>query len=259
MIVDHSRKVAYCEIEKTGVTTWKMVMANNTLNGKRIPAGTDPKKWIHTRLRQFGLSVEKYSPSRHRTYTKFMVTRHPFDRLISAYYDKAFPNFIRNGNAIVTQLSKPISNWVISQFHNTDKSINKSDYNATFWEFVKYALHRSDKHWSPYHSKCGECFVDYDFILRTETLNVDAKLFLEKSYPHLTEIPAYNAMRKTKSAKQNVKTLKFLKEFNQLNDQEVMTLLQKYKLDLEPLGYNYNIESQIASCSFRDDSGKTCC
>ena len=234
-------------------------MANNTLNGKRIPASKDPKGWIHTHLREFGLVQEKYSASKHKGYTKFMVMRHPFDRLISAYYDKAFPNFMNNGKSIQRQYSRLISNWVIKQFHNTDTSINKRDYNATFWEFVRFVLHRSDGHWSPYHSKCGECIVDYDFILRTETLDADSKSFLEKSYPELTGIPAYNAMRKTHNAKLNLKTVKFLKEFGTLGQELIMKLMQKYKLDMEPFGYNYDIQTQTATCSFSASGGPMCC
>ena len=234
-------------------------MANNTLNGKPIPTSKDPKGWIHKRLSEFGLFQEKYSASKHKDYTKFMVMRHPFDRLISAYHDKAFPHFINNGKAITRHYSKHISKWVIKQYHKTDTSINKRDFNATFWEFGKYIFHKGDRHWSPYHSVCGECIIDYDFILRTETLDADSKSFLEKSYPELSGIPAYNAMRKTHNAKQNLKTVKFLNEFGTLGQKLIMKLMQKYKLDMEPFGYNYDMQTQTATCSFSATGGPTCC
>ena len=61
-IVDHSRKLAYCGITKTGCTTWKLVLANNTLNGPQVKTGNDSTlKWIHTSLQRYSLTNEEYS------------------------------------------------------------------------------------------------------------------------------------------------------------------------------------------------------
>ena len=257
MIVDHDRKLAYCYIPKTGVTTWKMIMANNTLNGRRIPTGKDPKAWIHSRVEQFGLSKERYSPSL-ENYTKFMVVRHPFDRLLSAYYDKAFPQYIRNGRKVLTKIPRTISSFALRIYHQSDSEIDETNYNATFWEFVQFALAKGSNHWNSYANSCGQCFIDYDFIMRTETLQKDSNLFLSEHYPELSSLPTYNAMRKT-GASHNVKIVKNLKEFKDFDENLILKLLDKYKLDFEHFGYHYHSKSQTASCTFQNGSDGICC
>ena len=191
MLVDHSRKVAYCLIPKTGVTTWKMFMANNTLNGKHIPNGVDTKMWIHSRLAQFDLTKEKIfvftgelyesddsSTSIWSTYFCIITTRH-------------FPHYINNGSKILKYPRKPISSFALQNYHQGDTNIDKDNYNATFWEFVQHTLVNRNVHWAQYNNRCGQCIVDYDFIMRTETLQRDSTLFLSQNYPEITSLPAY--------------------------------------------------------------------
>ena len=232
-------------------------MANNTLGGKRIPADIDPKAWIHNRVSQFGLKAVRYNADL-ANYTKFMVVRHPLDRLLSAYYDKAFPQYIRNGNRILKGRARRISEFALNNFHKHESEADSSDYNASFWEFSQYTFEKMDRHWTSYFGHCGQCVIDYDYILRTETMNTDANLFLSHSYPELTSLPAYNHMRST-SAKANVKSMKILKEFQDFSDSLVAELLKRYQLDMDQFGYHYDVDSQTAMCSFQSANGEKCC
>ena len=37
MLIDHAQKIAYVKIPKMASTTWETIMANNTLNGGKVP------------------------------------------------------------------------------------------------------------------------------------------------------------------------------------------------------------------------------
>jgi len=89
MIVDDKHKLLYCMIPKVACTTFKMVIA------KSLTAGNVSEQKIHFSwyIHSLGLNYQyKYSKKeielRLKTYFKFVVVRHPFDRLLSAYADK---------------------------------------------------------------------------------------------------------------------------------------------------------------------------
>ena len=258
MLVDHDRQIAACLIQKTGETSWKVVMANNTNNENKIPLSQNPKSWIHSRVKSFGLHVEMYS-EKLANYSKFMVVRHPLDRLLSAYYDKAFPHFMGK-RRFISAMYGNISEYALSHFHSND-SITQQDvenYNATLEEFAHYTLGHPNNHWDDTLIKCGHCFIDYDYILRLETMDIYAVKVLSRHYPNVPSLPAYNSMRKT-SAAQNIATSKTLTEFQKLNQSLIAQLTEKYKLSMDLFGYYYDDNSQSAYCSLKGEHGENCC
>ena len=83
LYVDDTNKVLMCSHGKVGATTWKTILANNTVKNPIMKA--DIK--IHATLGRYGikkLSSGRYSEQdindRLENYFKFMVVRHPFDR-----------------------------------------------------------------------------------------------------------------------------------------------------------------------------------
>ena len=257
MLVDHRRRIAYCFIPKTGETSWKVVMANNSRQDKKIPSSRDPKGWIHypNTAKKYGLSLEYYS-QKIAQYTKFMVARHPLDRVLSAYYDKAFPHYVRSKKWHSALYGRIVS-YAWTQFHSNEGKLDNK-YNATFVEFAQFVLKNSDKHWSPYSNKCGQCFIDYDYILRLETMNHDSVQFLSQHYPDVSQLTAYNSMRKTNAAK-NIATLKHLGEFKNMDKILVNKFVDRYRLDMELFGYHFDTRTQSAFCSITLPDGNVCC
>jgi Sulfotransferase family len=89
--VDDERKYIYCKVEKVACTTWKRTLLD--LTGEVNNAVKLDFYKVHSRfttryIRK--LSSYKQSEIEHRlkTYFKFMFTRHPFERLVSAYRSK---------------------------------------------------------------------------------------------------------------------------------------------------------------------------
>ena len=253
-MVDHGRKIAYCSIPKIASTGWSIIMANNTLTGPRVPAH---RQFVYHQIGHFGISLERYS-NKLQNYTKFMVVRHPLERLISGYYDKAYPRFIPNRNIwFRSPTGKKISSFAIDKFHKKDEKLDKDTYNATFAEFVKFALMVNNYHWKPYFNKCGHCFIDYDYILRIETMTKDTALVLPNLYPNISNMPIYNRRRPANVSNKAV-TARHLEEYDQIDINSMSKLLDKYKLDMNIFGYQFDPKTNTAICSFNHLDEKCC-
>lgn len=104
--------------------------------------------------------------------TRFMIVRHPFERILSAYRDKLEHRkdrefyYKRFGSEIVK--SQREGN---STFANRDE--------PTFVEFLKYVVKTKtfDEHWRPFTAECAPCEMNYQIILKMESLE-EEQLFL---------------------------------------------------------------------------------
>jgi len=137
--------------------------------------------------------------------TKFLVVRHPFDRIVSAYKGKisrrdAKPRFYR-------KLQKEIK---------ADYSRNKKEIidgvPPTFEEYWRYLMDLTKNLVDPgdwrtvdcvqaYYSVCVPCDVEYDVIMKLETHDDDTE-FLIRQY-NLTELQEPFTMWKHKSTGEN--------------------------------------------------------
>jgi hypothetical protein len=121
------------------------------------------------------LPLKKYRPDQQEhfleTYPKFLVSRHPFERLISAYRDKF------ETNSVYTEVfQKRYGKHILSQ---------SKEKNFTFTNFVKFitdpslgAEQKMDEHWAPYTSLCLPCYVDYSYVIRYDSFLEDAGFVL---------------------------------------------------------------------------------
>ncbi|XP_066978991.1 carbohydrate sulfotransferase 11-like [Macrobrachium rosenbergii] len=99
-------------------------------------------------------------------YKKFIVVRHPIERLVSAYFDKIHH---KEGKL-------PMQRKVLPFVRKTRKNATVTD--ITWPEFVSFVVRKGGRlnaHWMPYESLCLPCQIDYDFILKFETLDEDAE------------------------------------------------------------------------------------
>ena len=110
--------------------------------------------------------------------TKFLVVRHPLDRLVSSYLDKVAdtskePNLLKHRdvkNAILESAGKKPELGTV----------------PTFSEFIDYVVQETRDlaspqdwkgvmTWKSYYSKCLPCDVKYDVIMKLETHTEDEK------------------------------------------------------------------------------------
>lgn len=104
-------------------------------------------------------------------YTKVIAVRPPLERLISAYYDK-----------IHYKTDRSALNRIVLKFLKRKRS-NATRYDITFPVFIDFiltsqAVDRWDHHWMPYASLCYPCDIDYDVIVKMESLEEDTNRFL---------------------------------------------------------------------------------
>ena len=142
--------------------------------------------YLHSHgIRRLSTYSEDEIHKRLKTYFKFLVVRHPMERLVSAFRSKfgrqtgvqsAFERYaseIRNqGNN--SELS--FSNFVeyISSAHRHHYESKKYESGARYLE----------PHWAQYSTLCHPCHIDYDYIVKFETMREDAAYVLSKLGPH---------------------------------------------------------------------------
>lgn len=207
---DSEHHLVYCPIYKVASGTW-------TTNFLRLSSfNSDMPKWQRfskqhnasesTARKMFpppkGKRKQRDELARS---TKFLVVRHPFDRIISAYKGKiakpnAKPRFYRT-------LQKEIK----SKYSNSQKEI-ETGVPPTFEEYWRYLIDLTNGLVTPrdwrvvdcvraFYSVCVPCDVEYDVILKLETHDDDTE-FLIRKY-NLTELQEQFTMWKHKSSGEN--------------------------------------------------------
>ena len=250
---DHNSRVMLCEIPKVASSTWLAVMFNNTEWGKSF--GIEKLQshgFVHNpKFKKFLNSEGKYDPVKHANYTKFMIVRHPFDRVISAYKNKAHRTRFWNGK--MNDLYEDIRNYTVTTFkHPNLTAQQRGEYVPTFPEFVDFSLYRDDKHWRSYQHFCDPCQVQYDYILRLETMQRDSEVFMSEVYPAAGPIPVSNPSQTKDNSSTDWVSPKTLEMFSQLSEETLKKLYNKYAFDLEFYGYSFNRETFAAECKFGD-------
>jgi len=262
-------RLLYCPVFKAASTSWLvnfLKLSNRTMN-------IDPKKGnLHKKSinlfpapATFKLRRKIFDES-----TKFIVVRHPFERLVSAYRDK-LAGFTRNP-AYLSMRKR-----VIEKYRKNKKS--KSQI-PTFRESFDFILAELDKweageqkvlidgHFIPYSSRCKPCSMNYDVIIKFETLDEDSRYLIEQcglddriKVRHENQSPTgpetaqgyKNKSKKVKKGEEKAKkgitdTKTALDYFTDIPTSKIKRLYQHYRHDFEIFGYSaeeyVNIESR---------------
>lgn len=207
---DTNHHLVYCPIYKVASGTW-------TTNFLRLSSfNSNLPKWQRyskqhdasesTARKMFPApNGEKKQKKELARSTKFLVVRHPFDRIVSAYKGKisrrdAKPRFYR-------KLQKEIK-----EDYSRNKKEIKDGVPPTFEEYWRYLIDLTKGLVDPgdwrkvdcvqaYYSVCVPCDVEYDVILKLETHDDDSE-FLIRQY-NLTELQEPFTMWKHKSTGEN--------------------------------------------------------
>jgi chondroitin 4-sulfotransferase 11/chondroitin 4-sulfotransferase 13 len=122
---------------------------------------------------KFRLDEEEQNPKYFDSLYKFVFVRHPFERLVSAYYEKFVkkrdPNFIRS---LIYHVTPPDLLFKASINKYLFNKSTKSNFRITFEKFVKFVIHEirnkvisyGTYHWMPFTDFCGLCHIHYDLV-----------------------------------------------------------------------------------------------
>ncbi|XP_013413064.1 carbohydrate sulfotransferase 13 [Lingula anatina] len=239
--VDDNHKFIFCEIPKVGCTNWKRIMLLMTCKFNKSYIWSQKKNDVHhvwsnkalKRLKSF--TSRSDSDARLKNYTKVLITRHPFERLVSFFREK----LERAKNDIY---DPRIAGYVLRSIHKKRDVTHKMmmEYNVTFPEYIQYVIDTKmhpDVHWGIQHSLCHPCSVDYEVIGRYETIVEDSNNLLkmlgidEITYPQSDNV---DFAKKTKDL--------VSKHFQTLKPWMIKELHTMYKTDADIFGYDLDLK-----------------
>ena len=236
-ILDDVHQVIYAYIPKSGCSSWKtaLVKLSNRTGNKTYFTVHRPKtmtKYGFRFLSNLNSSQRQYALS---TYKSFVFVRHPLDRLLSAFREK-FEHFTR----FHERFQKIYAPTILRNFRPgvTDEVIAKGK-GVTFKEFVQYVIRQHkigghmNVHWMSYWDLCRPCQRHYDFIGKIETMTTDADYVLRTFLGHNDppKFPQRNSLGESD----------LQSYFDQLEEQEVESLIEVYKKDFEIFGYEKTV------------------
>ncbi|RLU20365.1 hypothetical protein DMN91_006973 [Ooceraea biroi] len=234
MIVDTEHNVSWCPIYKAASSTWMNYFA--VLKGTPMAVTMDLVRrnvvQISDIVRQkfqpdadFNKTYERVSKSK-----KFLIVRHPLERLLSAYRDKL--EHMQGREYYYKRFGRRIA-------LKYRQSSDSTKLEPTFEEFLRFIANEKyfDEHWAPYYHTCNPCTVNYDYILKFETLERDQAFFIQDTNlseylydrNHLRNINPYGAT-----------TTETLREYIQEIPQSLLKEIYKvYESDYKLFDYSF--------------------
>ncbi len=235
IVVDDRRKILYCKIGKTGTTSFLDYFAKTT--GK--PVGSINVQ-LKEDLRRVDLNMSYHVAvsevnTRYKDYTKIIVVRHPLQRVISAYF----------------HVFK-----VLKLYASMNMTLHK------FLRNVTGNLADYDGHWTRYHNRCKVCRVKYDYIMKSETIDIDimatADLF---GVSNLTDDVKPVVETKNIGKRYSSEMFRYddlLKDFQLRYPLYMHRLLHLYKEDMELFDYGWDIAGKKSRCRASINSRQCC-
>merc|ERR1719431_819109 len=244
--VQKEHGLMWCKVPKAASTSWLHAF----LQLARVPPGQIPEDngmGLHAFLRdKYPLLSKNLNKQFMPKSIKFVVVRHPFERIMSAYMDKlhSYERDLRYrggyyyamyGADIVQKLRPKYQ----EKFPKNPLFMRKE---PSFVEFVEYLIEtpisQYDEHWKPQFMLCPPCHFKFDVIVKMETFNRDTNFILSQrnldTVISLTKKHTSVSKKKKKKESDNlVKTL-----FSQLSKKMVQALYEKYRIDFEMFEYN---------------------
>ena len=271
--------VAYCPIYKSATSTWRDHLINllNRTNPWNAPKykinGFNKKVPIQTQVKLIHLGA--INPKNHdfvdyinnlpekHDITGFIVVRHPFERLISAYRDK-----LERNNLLEPYYYKTYGKYFVQKYRKAAiKTLGESYFgeennfgtpvkvlddrrpNAdlpSFWEFAQSVIdrYRMDEHWQPINEYCSVCNVismkAFRYILKFEQLKTEENLFLShvKWNVNNEKLGSKLNVNKPDAISGHELTLLY---FSSLSEQQIKQLYKVYELDFLLFDYKFDI------------------
>ncbi|KAK7069861.1 hypothetical protein SK128_024291 [Halocaridina rubra] len=175
---DQKHHLLYCHLPKVASTTWAWHLLRVTgLKDEEIAAHRNVHILLQERLspptpENFDSGFLKYALS-------FLVSRHPFHRLVSAYKNKIVEAEKRRQHYV------DLRKTILEKYHSSGST---SDEMPSFRDFCQYIADSTeawladldhipppDLHWMPMTYVCSPCNLRYDVFSKLETMESDTR------------------------------------------------------------------------------------
>lgn len=251
--VQKEHGLMWCKVPKAASTSW--LHAYLTLaHVPKYDIPEDNGMGLHAFLRdQYPLLSKNLNKHFMPLSLKFLVVRHPFQRIMSAYLDK-LENFSRDlkyrggyyyamyGADIVTKYREKYQ----AKFPKNPLFLKKE---PSFVEFIEYLVETPitnyDEHWRPMFLLCPPCHFKFDVIVKMETFDRDTEFILRQR--NLNDIISLHKKHSSSGGaheKKETNSSNITRSlFSQLSRQLVRALYEKFRVDF--LMFEYDIEEYI--------------
>ncbi|XP_025921649.1 carbohydrate sulfotransferase 8-like [Apteryx rowi] len=236
LFVEHKHKLIYCEVPKVGCSNWKrtIFLLQADLNMKAAEIEHD-----HIHKTSLLKKLTSYPPAKQEeflnNYTKVMLTRHPWERLVSAYRDKLLHS--------EPYYSTTVANEIRAMFRKNKNSSEK----VSFQEFVNFIIAKQpnalDIHWKPMFLLCDPCNIHYDVLGKYETLGLDSEHVLKIiGAPDSLHYPSLKRYSSEKRTTGDI-TLEY---FRQLSSEQIEKIKKLYQMDFFLFNYTMKYEDYFS-------------
>ena len=216
-------------------TTWKNILAQNS-------GGLDTTidKYIHGKhmLKEYNLvHLDEYNKTQILhildNYFKFLVVRHPLDRLVSTYRDK----FLIGNQAY----QENTGSRILREFRpGADKETIRLGKGVTFKELVQFVIKHvsTEEHIYEMNRQCFPCQIQYDYIAKLETHTVDAAYIIKNKLSGKGADALYNVHHTGEGATVD----KDLLNYKNISTEELEELKYVYSEDFHMFGYTMEVD-----------------
>ena len=270
--------IIWCPVYKSAASTWRnhlITVLNQTYGDfksrkKNSIAHYSPQDplLIYGAIRPSRMSWSKYVQELsllNSNLTGFLVVRHPFERLVSAYRDKLERNNIKEpfyfnnfGKYFVKKYREKaktaLGDEYFTEINNFGTPLQVKDNrrpNAdlpSFWEFAQAVIdgYKMDEHWEPIYKYCSICnpvtLKAFKYILKFENLLSEEKQFLEY---HRWNISEKDILKLNINHPDSISGDQLTKlYFSSLSQKQIRELYKVYELDFILFDYTFQFDEQ---------------
>ena len=240
VLVNEKYKVAYTPLPKVACTSWKTLLLSMSGAFDKIE-----NLYVHDFkvLKKYGwIPLNTFSPDKIgkilKTYRKFLMVRHPYKRLHSAFTEK-FQDFFENEpNPDFPKIwEKIIRQYKRKSAGRPQALTTEVQRPLSFEEFLQFVADpkieptkKLEPHWTPFYLMSSPCAVKYDYILKMETLTQDADRFLG------------SVLNTTyKLTRGHIVGLTDINAYKNISKPLMQNLWSMFQLDFELFGYQWPI------------------
>ncbi|XP_063597671.1 carbohydrate sulfotransferase 10-like [Penaeus indicus] len=254
---DHTPSIVWCPIYKVASTTWMnnffsvanlsrsdesaLERFNQKLEWKKRK-GNDIKQLFDHKL-VYDLYPGPQSPEERarvlKNSVRVIIVRHPFSRILSVYRDKMAT---RNPRPLKFNF-KELQAYIRKTYRSRHTS-NRSRF-PSFPEFIQYVIDSTGNFtsyedwkenvncWLPYWVRCTVCSLDYNIIIKLETMEEDKRFLATLS--RLNELKDKATWMHLKTAPSSDLGAKYYK---QLTRHQILQLYERYEPDFKLFQYD---------------------